>query len=237
MVSIRLLPPKNQDLPRQTERGSVILWILIFVALFGALSFAFMSGSRQSGGNLNSEKNRMVSSEIINFGRSMRDAVKTLKIGGCSETQISFQNLVDLGYVNPSAPISKACHVFQASGAGMTWETISTESGGTMGFTGQEVVPNIGTAAPELILKWEGLTLETCEAINKYLNVRGTNNNPPHTTAGTCDLATAGCKFTGAFAAGSNITNAQNDFNGKQTACYNEAGGNNYIYYQVLIAR
>jgi hypothetical protein len=237
MDSFRPINLKNQVFPRPSERGSAVLWVFIIIALFAALNFAFMQNTRSGGGSadITAEKTRLLATEIIDYGRVARDTTKQLKINGCTDTQISFEQ--GGAYVNAATPSDNHCKLFHASGGGLLWEKISVESGGTMGFTGQEGVAGIGTAAPELVLKWEGISLDLCKAVNQKLGVTGTSNDPPHSATGTCDLATAGCKFTGTYTATYTITNGDNDFTGKPTGCYDEAGGGNYIFYQVLVTR
>jgi hypothetical protein len=228
----------NIDRMQEGQRGSVIVWILIMVALFGALSYTFMRSNRVSGSTLTEEKNGLLATEIISYAGAIRDTVKQLRVNGCTETQISFEQSNVTGYTNGTTPSNHSCKVYHASGGAMAWEKISGEViGSVMGFTGQEGVNSVGTAAPELILKFEGLSLSLCQRINMKAGMTGTNNNPPFSSTGTCDLATAGCKFTGTYTATYTITNGQSDFNGKTTGCYNKNGTGAYVFYQVLLSR
>lgn len=217
------------------QRGSAVIWIFVVIALFGALSFALSQGTRTGVSTISREQARILAGEIMDYGRSVRGAVKQLEINGCTDTQISFE--YDGQYVNAGAPTNKTCHVFNAAGGNLLWQKTSVQSGGTMGFTGQEAIGSVGTAAPDLLMKWEGLSAEICNALNEKAEVRGTSFTPPRSATTTCDLVTAGCKFTGPYTATYTINNAQNDFTGKLNGCYDENGTGNFIYYQVLIAR
>lgn len=237
MIICRPINLKNQALPVPAgQRGSVVIWVFVVIALFAALNFAFMQNMR-GGGNpdISKEKMQLLASEIIDYSRSVRDAIKQIKINDCTDTQISFE--FNGNYVNAGTPSDNHCKIFHASGGALMWEKIHAESGGTMGFTGQESVDGIGTSAPELVLKWEGLNVDLCTAINKKLALTGATHNPPRTSTTLCSLSTAGCKFTGTYTASYTITNTDGDFTGKQTACYEELATGNYVFYQTLVTR
>lgn len=104
---------------KNPEQGSAIIWILIAVALFAALNFAFNSGSRTSTSVLDDAEASAYANQIIAYGNEVKAAVKRLQLRGCSDTEISFENNVLAGYTNPNAPTNKSCHVFDIAGGGL----------------------------------------------------------------------------------------------------------------------
>lgn len=229
---------KNQEFQGVFESGNIIFWILIMVVLLGALSAAVMQGTRTSSVSLNKEQSTLLTSEILTYARNIKTAVQTLRIDGCADTDLSFDQTSVTGYNNPDAPSDNSCHIYHTSGGGIRWENINPDIGGTYGFTGSETIPSLGTTEPELIFKWEGLSASVCSRINANLQLTNLSNDPPQTNAETCNLDTAGCKFTGTYSATDAIDNAAGEFDNVPTACYNENGaGTNYVFYHVLIAR
>jgi len=105
MLRIRTFSPKNQAVtpktPLKNERGNVIFLILIAIGLFAALSFSFSKGNRGSTTIIDKEQATLIATEIINYARSIKNAVHELQINGCDDTEISFENGITVGYENP----------------------------------------------------------------------------------------------------------------------------------------
>lgn len=114
---------------RQNESGGVLLWILIAVALFAALSYAISGSSRGSQGMVSEERARLIAMEIFGFAQRVEHAVNRLLLSGCSETEISFGNDVYMNTNgtallfpmdhNPNAPEDGRCHIFLPQGGGL----------------------------------------------------------------------------------------------------------------------
>lgn len=225
---------KKQGL-HHSENGSAIVWILVAIALLAALSFAFTKNSRTGLGNVDREQNRLQASEILDYSRHLKEAVRKVKIGGCTETEINFANNFNGSYVNGAAPSDQSCDIFDGRGAGMTWNRLS-EAGGQWGITGAEIIPEIGTAAPDMVFKIQNLNADLCLQINALLGYAPAVN-PPATNAATCDIINGACQFTGTYAGTFTVTNAGGDFDSLQAGCYNDNNTDNYIFYQVLLAR
>ena len=158
-----------------SENGSAIIWILIAVGLFAALSFAFQSSNRTSSNLLTDEQARASAHQIISYGNDLKSAVKRLKLRGCDETEISFENNVIGGYTNAAAPTNKKCHLFDSKGGGLSVKTgLSSNS---QSFTGDIPFENIGTTEPELSFQLSGVNRNTCLTINNIYNLSDSNSD------------------------------------------------------------
>ena len=240
------------------QRGSVIIWILVLVALFGMLSFVVSQGSRTGAGQITQEKANLLATEIITSANTINQAVKTLLINGCTDSNISFQNsVITSGYTNASSPANKSCHVFEPAGGGVSYPTINldavakihpeTSFYGKAMFTGRAQVVGMGTdcaanSCNELIMSFGDLTLEVCNAINKKLDI------PYAASEQVSGWSWASGNFFSGFypfnssGTGSYIGNQDgNILTGKKAGCLKRndlsyAPGY-YEFYQVLIAR
>ena len=95
-----------------SERGNALLYILIAVALIAALSYVVSRGQRGNTSTLTDQQARLAAQEIIDYGNDLANAVQKLRLRGCTDTQVSFENNIVTEYTNPNAPADKSCHVF-----------------------------------------------------------------------------------------------------------------------------
>ena len=123
---------------RSSESGNVIFFIFIGVALFAALSMAISAVSK-GGGEITDEKRKVVATEIIEYSSNVATAVSRLRLGGCDETELSFENNEISGYENASAPSDESCHVFSLNGGGVRYQPYN------MTITGSYVITRVGT--------------------------------------------------------------------------------------------
>lgn len=208
------------------QSGSAILWILVAVALFGALNFAFNSSSRTGTSLLTDTEAEAYANQIIQYGNEVKNAVKRLTLRGCDDTEISFENNIVTTYTNTNAPTNRSCHVFDSAGGGLTWGNF------TQLFTGDIEFENLSTSSPELTLQTSDIQSETCYAINKKLGVDNASNDYEDTVTPTPTV------FTGAYGT-ITLSDILGDevatFSGEKSFCHEEGG--DYFYNLVLIAR
>ncbi len=241
---------------RNKESGSAIIWILIAVSLFAALSYAISSSSQTSTSMITDEQAKAYANQIIAYGSAVKSAVKRLQLRGCKDTEISFENNVVAGYANPNAPSNKSCHVFDVAGGGVSWNqpnsswinrNFSSSNLYNKWITsGRPIVPGIGKNTcgggtgncSELSIFLPYVTKEICIKINETLGVNNPSGEPFNETTGICLYDTN--KFVGSYGAGScGIDNGA--VTGKKAACLKtfmaSPSTNGYIFYTVLIAR
>lgn len=246
---------KNQAPHAQKQAGNVLFIILLGIALFAALSYAATQGLRGGGAKMTDETARLQASEYIQYSAKVKDAVRALRINGCLDTQIGFDNSVwtttDGSDVqgpnhNGNTPSGNTCRVFAPGDGGIT-PVIFPHSGVT-GLTVWNVISGhgkiirahidgIGTSNEDMVLVFYFIPREVCIAINNMLGITNPNGAPPRDDADPEHL------YSGDFDNTSGtIGDHEPSLSGKQTFCTewrsdNDFPGFNYHFYQVLVAR
>lgn len=239
------------------QSGNVLFYILIAVALLGALSFAVSESSRGAG-DISEDRAKLYANEIVEYGNVLATAVGQLRLRGCSDTEISFENNLVSDYDNTNAPTDESCHVFSPNGGAVTYmapnaEAFDTSKSsytgyGNMNFTGDIQVMQIGNdcgdaSCSELMVTTPYLKQEVCNQINKLSNA-GTEPFIDEQIVGHSYSGSR--RFDGDYTF-SNIGNTSTigdqdpEFIGKNTGCIYRgiwvSGGQPYEFYRVLIAR
>ena len=244
--------------PHSSQRGSALMWILIMVALFAALS-AVVAQMTRGGGDANRELRQVEASEILQYANSFKTAVQGMRIEGIDLNEVSFQNDFVALYTNPACTTMN-CRVFNNAGGGMIWMAPQTGwlagafSGsarfGQWRFTGNTCVqdfPNTDAADcmsdsidnEDLVMTLEYLNQDLCLAINKELGIPPVGGEPP--SAGECHGEEP---FIGAFSEINNNRISGTGINGQQTGCFRQpsacgatGGTAHYVFYRVLAGR
>lgn len=243
---------------KHSQRGNAIIFILIAIALFGALAFTFMRGAKTGQGDLTVGQAKNAAIEIIQSGSTVEKTVNRLMTKRCSENQLTVQGSGVAGYTNAAAPVDGSCSVYGGTG-GLTYNAPqsswldSTHSAATNYnswlFTGGTIVQNVGSetgvcsghegSCVELTMILPYVKREVCIAINNQLGVANTSGEPPSETG-----YTAASKFTGTFAiVGSSIfgdDGASAAIRGKLAGCFyagTSPADNGYHFYSVVWAR
>jgi hypothetical protein len=221
------------------ESGSSLMFILVAVVLFAALTYA-ISRSDSGAKNLSEERVRLVATEIIDTGNRLAETAARLRLKGTTPDVISLENGAVAGYVN-AACTADTCKVFAFAGGGLEWEEPSPDAnnGENWGYTGDVAVENIGTTAADLVVFLPNLPLTVCDKINKMLGLPSAPNPPPMEAGGTID------KFTGSYN-GIPVSFNNAFLDGQKSGCakLSTAQGtaidgaplaNIYAFYQVLL--
>lgn len=104
------------------QSGSAIIYILVAVALAGALTFAMTRSSQTGQGTLSQHQARQMAQEILDFGWSVERAVDRLRRNGCSENELSFEHsgnpgdIPNASYNNIETPLDGRCRIFHVNG-------------------------------------------------------------------------------------------------------------------------
>lgn len=238
---------------RPTERGSVILWILIAVGLFAALGFAFSQGSRTSGSMLTQEQANAYAQQVISYGNDMKQTVRRLSLRGCKDDEFNFANDLYLYTAtdtpawiqasNTNSPSDKSCNLFDVNGGGMQPISFSFHHSPPTGglYPGDSYlstiqVIDVGTSAADLVLVVMALKTSVCERINEILgtSANATDGIPNDTEAAYYPYNTANSDFLTYGTIGETVT----ELAGKTSFCVQVGDASPYgNYYQVLIAR
>ncbi len=234
----------NPSLERQ--KGSAIVWILLMIALFAALNYAVSQGSRTNGDKISRENAKLAANDILNYGRTIREAVQTLQINGCDDTEISFDQVAVTGYLNSNAPPDNSCHVFHPNGGGVRLQEIEDSiqtivSGNEYPrFLGSTTFTNAGSTDAELYLHVRSRSQQACTIYNDKVGITNISDDAPtENGAETTPL------FVGAYSSGDVFGDDGGgaSFSNFQTGCYKDANETDtdgtafYDFYQILIAR
>lgn len=219
------------------QSGSVFVYILLAIALLAALSYAVSRGSRGGTSTLTDQQAKLAAQEIIDYGNSVAAAVQKLRLRGCSDTEVSFENNVStVNYTNPSAPSDKSCHIFDMNGGQLNNYVDKKWFIGTIPewrFNNQSHIFRVGSdcatgSCADLAILIQSLDKSTCIEVNKILNI--ISSSIPFDSDLDFD------PFRGIYKAGSVIGDepTSDPIKGKSSACIST--GTNF-FYQVLIAR
>lgn len=226
---------------RFRESGNVFVIILVAVALFTLLMFTFTRTGSQGTGNLTKQQSRIAAQEILNYARLIESSVDKLRLNGCSESEISFENSIEAGYVNAGAPGDNSCDIFHEDGGRLEWTTASnyTTDNSEWLISPSIAIVNIGSdsgandcsanSCTELALFLGPLESNVCNNINKLVNAP---------TATTEAMAGYGTKFTGSYTNTGQLGDASTTYRNVSTACLDGNGSPTGLYfYHVLLAR
>ena len=224
------------------ENGSAIIYILIAIAMIAALTFAVTQGSRTGEGSISKEQASLAATEILDYANTVANAVSKLRLRGCSDTEISFENNIVAGYPNGTNTL---CQVFHADGGNINFINKFNASDEDIFFNTELRLEGFGNAfdLAELVMYLRYISDEVCLEINRRSNISTEADGTPAIADfknGPIDT-----KFTGIYddLTGQVIDNTigptPGDWVGKDTGCYKTVGGfrDGNHFYKVLIAR
>ena len=230
------------------QSGNAIIWILIAVALFAAVTAAVMRSSNTSTSVITGEQAAAYANQLIAYGNDISSTVKRVSLRGCADNQISFSNNIlverdgDVMYPdnhNGNAPTDGSCDVFKTAGGGLTPKTFPqmvTDDG--LGGSAPEYahfvlaqINGVGTPAPEIALYMEKVHPDICKKISQ---MAGTGDTPPVDNNESWvsydgDLDSAGYMVFG---------NESTSLEGKSMFCVEQSADSGlYQFIQVLLPR
>ncbi len=240
----------------KNENGSIVIWVLVSLMLFAALSFVMMQGSRTSSVSLSSEEARTYAKMIVAQGEEVKSAVKRMQFRGVKDTDFGFDNtvymrlngdLMNAPNHNPNCT-TDSCKLFKPSGGGLQPSMINDAAYGVYSpameasgstFTVKGIwfpmyasLYGVGTGVSELVYYNAYIKQEVCMAINDMLGVPNPDGKPPSFTAGSGSFYISGA----AFPTYSPELNEIEILKGKTAFCYTLAGGNEHNFYNYLTA-
>lgn len=243
------IPMKNQEITmRNAQSGSIFIWIFVMIALFGALSYAMLQGSRGSSSSLTAERAKLAANEIVAFHTQIRNAIKAMRIDGCRDTEISFQSSYwsDASwYNNTTSPGDGKCHLFHPAGGGLNVVDPPESMGfsspdyweGKYFFVGETVWAGQATtcaddSCADLIMITINLPKEVCEAINRMAGI----DDIPY------DASWGGTPFSGVYTYVDDLADlsASASAAAKPFACFEHSDtsyGTPYTFGGLLLAR
>jgi hypothetical protein len=233
------------------DQGSTFFYIMLGVALFGALAFTISRGMRgQTSTALNQRNVELAVTDILSQTQETETAVSRLRQKGVSENDICFENNLFSTANNDAYALVPGCSedtnkLYHPSGGNLAYHNVlkdwlvSSHSGdqgyGEWVYTNVNNVEDIGTSTAgdpdsmELIAFLPHLKKEICQEINKRLTIGSTIPDN--------DNAFDPKPVDNGFSSASGEINAS-ELVGKYAGCFkNSNTWDTYIFYQVLIER
>lgn len=231
------------------QRGTVMVYILVAIGLFSALTYAISSGNRTNTSAITEQQANLTAQEIIEFGNSVATAVQKIKLRGFADTEIGFGNSIyqrqDGTLINAPGHnancTSDACEVFNVNGGGI--EPLVVQQVVDNPVSGQWTPGHFGAVAravkdigednqADLVWHTTNLPLATCVRINELLGVTNPSDVPP-----SFDDTVNGANYNGTYPVVGTVIDVA-DINGKTSFCYERStAAGRYMFYQVLITR
>lgn len=231
--------------------------VFVAVALFAALSYAFLRGSQGNVAMMTDEQAKVYAQQSIAYSSDIRTAVKTLLLRGCLDTNLDFSNIVwgrmdgtiehPPGH-NPNAPVT-GCSIFAhgdgrikamllPSGATPT-DVKTTITGQTPKFGSGLVrvafVPGIGFSSnAELVLMFWLLDKNVCTKINDFLGITNSSQAPP-VISYSGQLLNYNGSFTNPIPA--TVVDHDGVISGKKMFCAQHYSSDIYVLVTTLIER
>lgn len=214
---------------RNSERGNVIFYVFLAVALFGALSFAVSQSGRDSGDSAVLQQNRLRATDIIDYGDTVAKGVGMLRLRGTTLSTIKF-----------SSTGTTENDVFSVDGGGINYRNPSSDvtTTGTESYqilTGNAVL-GVGTTCTtgscvELLLVLGKVKLPVCTAINQLGGI-----NPPDYTPPVDSSIDLSHPFTGTMTYSATIGDEASSLslNTQMYGCLQNDVDKAYYYYRVL---
>lgn len=225
---------------RHSENGNVMFYILLGIALLGALSFAIAQNSRSPLQTLTEDKRKLIATEIIAFGNTMASAVSQLRLRGTAASELRFSHPGlpdgDYGVFNTDPPNE----VFNLSGGAVTYQSppsgATTTSSEEFQFLANNAVEFVGTtcsaaSCADLIMILPNVSEEICIRINDQIGIENPGGAPPTDT----NIREAE-KFQGTFGYHQTIGDEESVLEGQKEACIEETSDSEYVYYKVLMS-
>lgn len=226
------------------DSGNVLWFILIAVALLGAITMVLSRGGSSVNQAGDIEQRRVQGTQILRYAKSVEAAIQQMKFRGISENDISFENPdTAVDYTNANCTVTD-CRLFDVGGAGLNYRDFpSANDGSEWIFTGANNVGTtagpVGTTAAssgnDLVMLLPNMRSSLCVQINRDLRV-GTAGTLPVETTGIATTA-----FTGAYPGGGPTVLDGDptpfELNEQRTGCFVDEAATpdvTYFYYVVL---
>lgn len=209
----------------QNTRGNVLFFILIAVALFGALSYAVSNSFRGGGNTISDEQARIAAGRLIRAMQDVKQGYDYLwNQQGCSIDDIEFTN-----------PATSAfdCDIFHPQGAGISYPNnladyqiiggsgvftfYATGTGATAPSAGYGI-DGLGTASDDHLVLLENVSQQICISVNKAMGYDNFTTDKVDTDAANTAI----------------MGDVNNEFDGQRTGCRKLTTTGQYDVFHVL---
>ena len=230
---------KDKRFDRLYQSGNAMIYVLIALALFGALTLTLSEQNDQADSDdLNQELVELYAGNLIEYAASAQNVIDQMIITGSTIDNIDFINPSSAGF-NTAPNIHK---VYHPAGGGLNykgddyldeyWEA-ATERG-WQHMTGQNVEWT-STTATDIMFSFMDLDQAICESINETLT--GSTAIPALDTGVDLDniFNVTDAAAAEDFDAVDCATPAECD--GYPSLCVSDDGAANFVFYNIVAAR
>ncbi len=237
-----------------TQKGNVLWFILIAIALTAALTLTFTRSNKTSGKNADKNQAKIVSLQVLNYARDIKNSIEKMRaVNGCSESEISFEHSF-WGHAHYDiTPTNTACQVFATDGGAQTPKNPPEKAGTEYLFIDRTSVDglDIGTTActpspgngkcVDLLLIMRNVDKTVCETFNKMNSISPVTpqDDPMSSELYGVNDGYANGSFDFANQIGSTGGGASN-VDGKEYGCINALVGGDpdeLVFFYALIKR
>lgn len=224
----------------QPESGNVIFFILLGILLLGLLMAALRSSGIE-GSKIDNETMAISVSRLKDQANALERGVAFIIQSNASEMDIRFAHAdasVDYGVPTDTPQFQ----VFARAGGGVEYgpPPPGVNDGSNWEFFGNSHMPQVGTAAADLIAVLPNLTPEACGVINRQLGYTGTPTDDGNAQSATCIYSSSTLRFgsAGLYSDPAGNTTDEPSFSIKPatSGCVTCADQSRH-YYRVLLAR
>lgn len=237
---------------RTQERGNVLFYILIAVALVAALSLAIANSMRSNTSDVEGGRYAILAGELVDTANTFSNGVAQLRLRGVAETDLCFDALEwedfeeDENYGHSGCD-NTANRIFHPDGAGLVWSTLpktifddkdTEEPDYFYHFIGDNEIKDIGSTCSrpecsELLFLVDELSKTVCLEINNLLGIENPRGEPPE------DNVYGDNRFRGFFSFSETIGDSASSrpLVGQRAGCFESQSQNTYVFYRVLLAR
>lgn len=231
------------------ERGSMIVMLFIFAAIFAALSFAVSRGFSVSSGESNAlsdDKMALTLTELRDVVEAHRIAIQTMVLSGTSVDMIDAHDVDDFYPPTNASCASDTCRLYQPTGGGLRFYSFAKRhpelsrptpfsyDGPTWSWWAYK-----GTTKPDLLYS-VSTTKEFCEYINKKIGVTEdlTATNNPASIGFRYALQSGTRNTLGTYAHNYSLTgdDQAHHLSKKTEGCLKNNGVEEYYYVAFLYA-
>lgn len=225
---------KTQSNHRHSLESGNALWIiLIMIVLLASLTLIVTRSSDSTEESGARERDRITATKLMNYTKSIEQAVQRMQMRGISENDICFHDS-DWGHTDYNGASCSTAEnlVFGTEGGGLS--VISFDDVSSWDIFGSHGVQDLETSANELIIQAQ-VDKKLCKELNRILGISNPSGDAP------VDDADAAEPFQGSFAdPAASTDNVIGDdaagFAGQKSGCRKDDAGD-YYFYHVLIAR
>lgn len=216
------------------QSGNAIWFVLMAIILLGVLTVSITNGGRSSDQKGDFERLSVKVSKLLRYAKGISSAIDKMRmVNGCSEVDINFfdPDVTELAGYERSPDTDDECKVFNAKGAGLSWQAPPSgiNDGSGWIFNGTTAICDLESDRTEVLILLKDMNKKACEMINRQLysdsveaNTGSGEDNSPFVSP---DL-----EGSGSYELCSAVTS------GKSTGCVLKGDGE-YVFYHVLIPR